>query len=71
MPGRPAWNRGVTHFDQWPFQEPMKIGGTYTIYLLAYEFQTKISGNFPTKYGLKYGTNVPPFEDPEIPIDGS
>ena len=29
----------------------------------------KISGNIPTKYGPKYCTNVPPFLDPEIPID--
>ena len=31
-------------------------------------FQALISGNIPTKYGQKYGT-VPPFQDPEIPID--
>ena len=32
-------------------------------------FEAEISGNTPTKYGQKYGTNVPPFYDPEIPID--
>ena len=25
--------------------------------------------DIPTKYGQKYGTNAPPFYDPEIPID--
>ena len=25
--------------------------------------------NPPAKYGQKYGTNVRPFQDPEIPID--
>jgi hypothetical protein len=28
-----------------------------------------ISGNITRKYGQKYGTNVAPFEDPEIPIE--
>ena len=40
--------------------------GTY--HFLRPMFQAYISGNIPTKYGLKYGT-VPPFLDPEIPID--
>ena len=27
------------------------------------------SGDIPPKHGPKYGTNVPPFQDPGIPID--
>ena len=50
----------------------MAISGTdwlevATIFL-AY-FSGLWFGNIPRKYGLKYGTNVPPFSDPEIPID--
>ena len=29
----------------------------------------KPKGILPGKYGQKYGTNVPPFQDPEIPIE--
>ena len=39
------------------------IGGTYTIY-----FWPMIQG-YGSGYGLKYGTNVPPSQDPGIPID--
>ena len=35
------------------------IGGTYTIYLWPM-IQGYGSGDIPPKYGLKYGTNVPP-----------
>jgi hypothetical protein len=28
-------------------------------------FQAYFSGDIPRKYGLKYGTNVPPFKDLE------
>ena len=34
----------------------------------AYVFRA-MSGDLPPKYGLKYGTNVPPFWDPGIPIE--
>ena len=34
-------------------------------------FQAYFSGNIPRKYGQTYGTNVPPFSHPEIPIDHS
>ena len=38
---------------QWPFQEPkLEVPTIYKAYF---------SGNIPSKYGQKYGTNVPPF----------
>jgi hypothetical protein len=36
----------------------------YLTYIMPI-FKGLISGNIPPKYGQKYGTNVPPFEDPE------
>ena len=31
--------------------------------------QAYFLGNIPTKYGQKYGTNVPPFQDPgDLPL---
>ena len=31
-------------------------------------YKAYVSGRISTTYGLKYGTSVPPFENPEIPI---
>ena len=39
-------------------QEPLKIGGTQNRYFWPM-FQADVSGNILTKYGRKYGTNVP------------
>ena len=32
-------------------------------------FQAYVFENIPRKYGQKYGTNVPPIQDPEMTID--
>ena len=40
----------------------------YTIYVWPI-FQGYVRGYTPNSYGLKNGTNVPPFWDPGIPID--
>ena len=42
---------------QWPFEEP--IDWRYLPYIRPM-FTAYVSRNIPTKYGLKYGTNVPP-----------
>ena len=47
---------------QWPFQGPkLEVPNIYIMPI----FKGLISGNILPKYGQKYGTNVPPFEDPE------
>ena len=49
---------------QLPFQEPkLKVPTIYKAYVRA-----KFQGIYPQNIAL-YGTNVPPFWDPEIPID--
>ena len=50
-------------------QEPIEDGGTDSINMFGLFFEAEISGNIPAKYGPKYGTNVPPFSDPGIPIE--
>ena len=56
----------------WPFFRNRLID--LTCRYLAYFSKAYVSGlcfrEYPhNSFGLKYGTNVPPFEDPEIPID--
>ena len=77
----PSWQRSSDNADnvcyskrqkvethQWPFQAPkLEVPTIYKAYI-GPEFQAKISGDIPTKYGQKYGTNLPPFWDPEIQI---
>ena len=49
---------GSQHGSMAMQQEAMKIGGTCHV-LQAYVLG-QIAGNIPRKYGLKYGTDVPP-----------
>ena len=41
----------------------------YLLYCQAYFFEGYVKGYTPNFYGLKYGTDVPPFQDPGIPIE--
>ena len=41
----------------------MEVPTIYKAYFLG------LCKGIPTKYGQKYGTNVPPIQDPGIPID--
>ena len=50
--------------DQWPFQEPkLEVPTIYKAYFLGL-----CKGISPQNIAL-YGTNVPPFQDPETPIE--
>ena len=65
--GTRFWHTAI--FSMAMTQEPIKIGDTYcTIYVWPI-FQGYVRGYTPNSYGLKNGTNVPPFWDPGIPID--
>ena len=44
----------------------LEVPNMYTAYYGLYKADVR---EYSRKYGQKYGTNVPPFWDPEFPID--
>ena len=62
--GIPPASLGKLWFIQWEFQDPkMEVPTIYKAYFLGL-----CKGIYPPNMAF-YGTNVPPFKDPGIPID--
>ena len=62
------WFMGIfMEYDgfQWPFQQPIHWRYLPHRRLIVPAY----ARNIPIKYGQVYGTNVPPFYDPGIPIE--